>query len=115
MLLVDSALLTGALLVLTACGWWAVHPWRDRLPSPWLVAPLAGLALFPMVALALNDTAHWPLAPSAAVAIVVLSGGSIAPWGRARALPATPRPSEIALVGVVMRHARRLWPPWRLA
>jgi len=47
----NLAFVLGALVVLRACGWWAVAPLRRQLAHSLVLAPLAGMVLVSVVSI----------------------------------------------------------------
>jgi hypothetical protein len=71
----------GALVVLGACGWWAVAPFRAQFAHSLAQAPLAGMILAPMATLGVMVGLSVELRSAAAMAIGALAAGSaVAAW-----------------------------------
>jgi hypothetical protein len=80
----NLAFVLGALVVLAACGWWAVAPFRGQLAYPLAQAPLAGLVLAPLATLAVMVGLTVELRWAAAAAGAALIAGSLAAAGAGR-------------------------------
>jgi hypothetical protein len=74
----NLAFLLGALVVLAACGWWAVAPFRRQFAYPVPLALLAGLVLVSIGSLAATVVFRADVGVAAAATVLALCAGSLA-------------------------------------
>jgi hypothetical protein len=103
----NLAFVLGALVVLGACGWWAVAPLRRQLAYSLVLAPLAGMVLVSIGSLAVTVVFRADVRVAAVTTILALCAGSLASARLDR--DDLPREWALPLVAAVVVSAGAVW------